>query len=77
MPFKTLADLPETVREHLPEHGQEIYLEAFNSAWAQYDTPEERQGDRTREETAHAVAWTAVKNVYQKSEDGKWVRKKN
>ena len=32
MPYKTLSDLPESVRKHLPKHAQEIYLEAFNNA---------------------------------------------
>lgn len=75
MPYKNLADLPETVKDSLPEHGQEIYKEAFNSAWEQYDLPEERRGDDTREETAHKVAWAAVKNVYERVETGKWRKK--
>lgn len=73
--YKSNSELPERVRSALPEHGQEIYREAFNSAWEQYDEAEEREGDRTREETAHAVAWSAVKNVYEKNDDGRWVKK--
>jgi len=65
------------VRNSLPRHGQEIYREAFNSAWEQYDEPEERRGDRSREETAHAVAWAAVKKQYERVEEGKWVEKDN
>lgn len=61
MPYKKKTDLPETVKESLPSHGQEIYKEAFNSAWEQYDEPHERKENRTREETAHAVAWSSVK----------------
>lgn len=74
MPFNALKDLPDTVKEHLPEHAQDIYLEAFNSAWDQYDEPEERRGDDTREETAHKVAWAAVKKKYEKNEQGRWVQ---
>ena len=33
MPYDQLTDLPERVRDHLPKHAQEIYKEAFNSAW--------------------------------------------
>lgn len=76
MPYQKNTDLPESVQDHLPEHGQDIYREAFNSAWDQYDNPEERQEGRTREETAHAVAWSAVENVYKKNESGEWVEKK-
>lgn len=76
MPYDRLSELPDRVRDNLPEHGQEIYKEAFNSAWEQYDEPEERRGDDSREETAHKVAWSAVKRVYEKDEQsGEWRQK--
>ncbi len=78
MPYKTKSELPDSVRENLPAHAQEIYREAFNSAWRQYDQPQERRGDDTREETAHKVAWAAVKKKYEKNEKtGKWQAKKS
>ncbi|QQS44201.1 ChaB family protein [Candidatus Roizmanbacteria bacterium] len=70
MPYQQRSDLPERVADTLPKHGQEIYKEAFNSAWDQYDKPSERKENRDREETAHAVAWSAVKKVYQKNSRG-------
>lgn len=73
MPYKTLKDLPDSVRDNLPKHAQEIYKEAFNSAWDQYKDPEDRREDTGREETAHRVAWSAVKKTYEKDESsGKW-----
>lgn len=48
MPYKTMDDLPERVRDHLPQHAQEIFR----------------------------VAWTAVKDHYEKGEDGDWQAKK-
>ncbi len=76
MPYKSLNDLPESVRRNLPEHAQKIYLEAFNSAWDQYAKPEDRNGDASREETAHKVAWSAVKQVYEKNKtSGVWEKK--
>ncbi|MFO7320309.1 MAG: ChaB family protein [Chloroflexota bacterium] len=73
MPYGKLSDLPESVRNNLPKHAQAIYKEAFNSAWEQYDEPEERRGNASREETAHKVAWNAVKQKYEKDEQtGKW-----
>ncbi len=76
MPYQTTADLPDSVKNVLPAHAQEIYMEAFNSAWDEYDRPEERRGDSSREETAHRVAWAAVKNKYEKNEKtGKWKEK--
>jgi len=77
MPYKNLKDLPESVQKNLPEHAQEIYLEAFNNAWDQYAKPEDRKGGASREETAHKVAWSAVKHVYEKEEkSGNWKVKK-
>lgn len=71
MPYETIKALPDNVRNVLPEHAQEVYKEAFNSAYDQYDSPEERRGDSSREETAHKVAWSAVKKAgYEKGDDG-------
>jgi cation transport regulator len=48
-------------------------MEAYKSAWEQYDEPRERRGDAIREETARRVAWAAVKRTYEKNEkSGKW-----
>lgn len=74
MPYHSLAELPDQVKDNLPKHAQEIYKEAYNSAWDQYKDPDDRRGDASREETAHKVAWSAVKNEYEKK-DGKWKRK--
>ncbi len=75
MPYQDLRELPDAVRDHLPKHAQEIYKEAFNSAWQQYKDPDDRRGDDSREEVAHKVAWSAVKKDYTKGDDGDWHRK--
>ncbi len=75
MSYENKSDLPASVKDHLPAHAQDIYMKSFNSAWKQYKDPEKRRGDTSREETAHAVAWSAVKNEYEKSGD-QWVKKK-
>lgn len=74
MPYDRIDQLPDSVRDNLPKHAQEIYKEAYNSAWEQYADPEDRRGDASREETAHRVAWSAVKESYHKNEDGNWVK---
>lgn len=77
MPYRKRSELPDSVKDNLPAHAQEIYMEAYNSAWDQYDTPEKRRGDATREESAHRVAWSAVKQSYKKrGDDGEWVAKR-
>lgn len=74
MPYDKISELPDSVKDNLPKHGQEIYKSAFNSAWDKYDDPGERRGDDDREGVAHKVAWSAVKDEYEKR-DGKWVKK--
>lgn len=73
MPYQNNDDLPDSVKDNLPPHAQDIYKEAFNSAWEQYKDPEERREGRDREETSHAVAWSAVKEKYHKDKYGNWV----
>ena len=75
MPYETNKGLPDGVKDNLPLHGQDIYRKAYNSAWDHYDDPEDRRGNTGREETAHRVAWSAVKNEYEKNDDGNWVKK--
>lgn len=76
MPYSKTEDLPDSVRRHLPQHAQKIFMEAFNSAWDEYANPEKRRGDESREEAAMRVAWAAVKHEYEKDEKtGDWKRK--
>ena len=74
MPYKNRDELPEQVRSTLKNvpHAQEIYKEAYNNAYKQYATPDERYAGYSREETAHAVAWNAVKQKYEKDDDSLW-----
>jgi cation transport regulator len=74
MPYKEKTELPDSVRNTLPEGAQAIYKEAYNNAWDQYKDPEDRKGDATREEVAHKVAWSAVKQKYEKQGDS-WIEK--
>lgn len=77
MPYHTLSDLPASVKDHLPKHAQEIYLEAFNHAFQAYEDAEKRQPGTSQEETAYRVAWAAVKKMYEKNEEtGRWKRKR-
>lgn len=75
MPYNSTSELPENVRGVLPAHAQDIYKEAFNSAYKEYDKPSERRDNASQEEVAHRVAWSAVKQKYQKGDDGRWHEK--
>jgi cation transport regulator len=66
MPYRSNEDLPPSVRNHLPHHAQDIYREAFNSAYWQHAL------DPRREEASHRIAWAAVKRSYVK-EGLEWV----
>ncbi len=72
MPYRSIADLPSGIRDHLPPHAQEILLEAFNHAWEQYASPAKRYPGSSLEETAMRVAWAAVKRSYVKVGD-RWL----
>lgn len=65
MPYQSNQDLPESVRNHLPDHAQSIYRKVFNSSF-------ERYGDEGR---AAAAAWAVVERMYEKDKHGKWVEK--
>ncbi|WP_067703412.1 putative cation transport regulator ChaB [Erwinia sp. ErVv1] len=75
MPYKTRSSLPDSVKNVLPAHAQDIYQAAFNSAWEEYKDKKERRGDESQEEVAHKVAWAAVKHQFQKGDDDKWHKK--
>ena len=72
MPYHSINDLPDNVTNVLPKHAQEIFKEAFNSAYDEYKDPEDRRGDESRENVARKVAWNAVKHSYEKGADDKW-----
>jgi cation transport regulator len=72
MPFAKRDDLPTNVKNVLPAHAQDIYKEAFNSAYEEYKDPDDRKQGGTREEAAHRVAWAAVKKKYHKGDGDKW-----
>ncbi len=76
MPYQKNEDLPESVKNHLPPHAQDIYREAFNHAQKEYKDPDKRQDPQSSlEEISHRVAWNAVKKKYTKNEGGDWSAK--
>ncbi len=65
MPYQQVSELPQEIRDQLPEHGQNIFLAAFNAA----------QSDGMSEQGARDVAWNSVRNEYSQGKDGQWYRK--
>jgi cation transport regulator len=68
LPYASVNELPPSVYDHLPPHALEIYRSTFNNAWNEYAD----RGPSEREQTAHRVAWAAVKRRYEKAGD-QWV----
>lgn len=64
MPYDSIKDLPDQVRDNLPKHAQEIFMSAFNSA-----------AEEQSEQTAFKIAWSAVKQSYEKDDSGNWTKK--
>jgi cation transport regulator len=63
MPYASNADLPDSVRAHLPPHAQDIFRAAYNHAF---------DGHGGDEGIAFRIAWAAVKRSYEKV-DGVWM----
>lgn len=68
MPYDSLSDLPDAVKDTLPHHAQEIFRAAFNNAHG------EHKSEKDAEERSFRIAWAAVKRDYEKRGD-RWVKK--
>ncbi len=75
MPYNSKSDLPDSVTDNLPGHAQEIYKEAYNSAFDEYKDSDKRRSNDSRESVSHQVAWSAVEKKYEKGDDGNWHKK--
>lgn len=67
MTYQQLEDLPQEVTGKLPQHGQQLFMAAFNAA----------SEDGMDEKNATQVAWNSVKNSYKEDKDGNWVSIEN
>jgi len=63
MPYKSVKELPASTKD-MPAHAKRIFMAAFNSAAKSYD-------DESRQ---FAVAFAAVKKLYEQDKEGKWHR---
>ena len=67
MPYATNEELPERIREHLPQHAQDIFRAAFNAAYERYGAGNEARAFR--------IAWDAVRKAYVQRSARIWVRR--
>jgi cation transport regulator ChaB len=72
-PFRTLEELPRSLRSELPENAQRMYLAVYQRVW---ETT--AMGGETSEaalaETAHQAAILEVGQRFEKDEEMKWVQ---
>jgi cation transport regulator len=69
MPYSSIDQLPDPIRNNLPPQAQRIFVKAFNHAYAELEPGEE-------EVSAFKIGWSAVKKSYIKL-NGKWRLKAN
>jgi len=67
MPYKTISELPDSIKNSLPKEGQEEFLKIINSTLDQYDN----------ENQAFQVAWGIMKKNGWKKVGDKWEKQKN
>jgi cation transport regulator len=67
MPYSSINQLPDPIRNNLPAPAQHIFVKAFNHAYAELEPGES-------EVSAFKIGWSAVKKSYIKL-NGKWQRK--
>ena len=44
MPYRSSRELPDSVKDNLPSLAQDIYREAFDSTWDEYQDPDSGEG---------------------------------
>jgi cation transport regulator len=67
-------NVSDAVLDDLPEEAQEIYLEAYEKAWEDFD--ESKGGEMGQASVAHRDAMYVVKNEFEKDDEkGVWYRK--
>ncbi len=67
MPYEINEKLPNSIKDSLPSKAQDIWRNAFNSAYEKYKDDEEK---------CNQIAWGAVKNAgYEKDDKGNWIKK--
>ena len=73
MPYPSVSDIPEPVKDALPPKGQKMWMEVFNST---YESLKKRGiTGKEADERAASAAWSVISEHYKKGPDGKWREK--
>ena len=72
-PYLELDDLPQSLREQLPQDAQRLYLAVYRRVWETTSMSGER-ADQELDETAHDAAMLEVQRRFEKDDQGNWVQ---
>jgi cation transport regulator len=72
MPYDRIDQLPEHIREELPEPAQELYLAAYNRALEKARAMHIEASDAELANIADQAALLKVEEEYQRDERGHW-----
>jgi cation transport regulator len=74
MVYKTKEDLPQSLRDWLPEEAQELYLKVYQETWDSYT--EEEGGELSRDSVANRDAMAAVRREFvEDQQTHEWYRR--
>jgi cation transport regulator len=72
-PYLELDDLPQSLRNELPEDAQRMYLAIYRRVWEATAMSGER-ADQELDQTAHEAAMLEVHRRFEKNDEGQWVQ---
>ncbi len=68
--YETPDDLPQKIKQELPEKAQELYVAVYRRTWEECHMGDEGS-DSDLAQTAHGAAMLAVESKFEKHE-GRW-----
>lgn len=69
--YASLADLPQSLKDELPEMAQRTYLSTYQRVWEKCHMGGVESEDELAH-TAHEAAMLAVESQFEKDERGRW-----
>ena len=69
--YESLADLPQSLRDELPDMAQRTYLATYQRVWEKCHMGGMESEDELAH-TAHDAAMLAVSAQFDKDEQGRW-----
>lgn len=69
--YETLADLPQSLKQELPELAQRTYLATYRETWSKCHMGGVT-GEAELAQKAHDAAMLAVQRQFEKDEHGRW-----